>query len=39
MIVNERIRDYLHSLESDEGELCDRIAREARAQDIPIIKK
>lgn len=39
MIVNERIRDYLHSLESDEGELCDRMAREARAQDIPIIKK
>lgn len=39
MIVSERIRDYLHSLESDEGELCGRIAREARTEDIPIIKK
>lgn len=39
MIVSERIRDYLHSLEPDEGELCGRIAREARKEDIPIIKK
>lgn len=39
MIVNERIRDYIHSLEPDEEELCGRIARKAQAEDIPIIKK
>lgn len=39
MIVDGRIRDYLFSLESGEGELCGRIAREARAAGIPIIKK
>ena len=30
MITDERIRDYLYSLESDQDELCGRIAREAR---------
>lgn len=39
MIVNERIRDYIHSLESSQGELCDGIARDAAANYVPIIKK
>lgn len=39
MIVNERVRDYIHSLESSQGELCDQIARKAAAENIPIIKK
>lgn len=39
MIVDERIRDYLHSLEPDQGQLCEAIAREALKNDVPIIKK
>lgn len=39
MIVEERIRDYLHSLEPDQGQLCEAIAREALKNDVPIIKK
>lgn len=39
MIVNERIRDYIHSLESSQGELCDEIAKDATAGYVPIIKK
>lgn len=39
MVVNERIRDYLRSLDSGNGELCDAIARDAVASYIPIIKK
>lgn len=39
MIVDERVRDYLHSLEPDAGDLCREIAREAKAGNIPIIKK
>lgn len=39
MIVNERIRDYIHSLESSQGELCDEIAKDAAAGYVPIIKK
>ena len=39
MIVDERIRDYLYSLEPDEGQLCEDIAREAVKRKIPIIKK
>lgn len=39
MIVDERIRDYLHSLEPDQGQLCEDIAREALKKDVPIIKK
>ncbi len=38
MIVNERVRDYIHSLESSQGELCDQIARKAAAENIPIIE-
>ena len=39
MIVEERIRDYIHSLEPSQGELCEEIAREALKTDVPIIKK
>lgn len=39
MITDERIRDYIRSLESDQGELLERIAVEARKKSIPIIKK
>lgn len=39
MIVEERIRDYLHSLEPDQGQLCEAIARGALKNDVPIIKK
>lgn len=39
MIVDERIRDYIHSLESSQGVLCDEIARQAVADYVPIIKK
>lgn len=39
MITDERIRDYLYSLESDQDELCGRIAREARRDHIPVIRK
>lgn len=39
MITDERIRDYIHSLESSQGELCDAIAKEAVAAFVPIIKK
>lgn len=34
----ERIVDYIRSLERGHGELCDRIAREARENQIPIIR-
>lgn len=39
MIVNERIRDYLRSLDRGNGELCDAIAKDAVASYVPIIKK
>ncbi|MFR5602096.1 MAG: O-methyltransferase [Lachnospiraceae bacterium] len=39
MIVNPRITDYIHSLDSGNGAVCDEIAREARKSGIPIIKK
>lgn len=39
MITDERIRDYIHSLEPGQGEVCAGIAREAAAGNIPIIKK
>lgn len=39
MIVDERVRDYIHSLESSQGVLCDEIARQAVADYVPIIKK
>lgn len=39
MIVNDRIRDYLHSLESGQGMLLDTIEKEALEGGIPIIRK
>lgn len=39
MIADERIRDYIHSLESGQGELEDQIGEKARREGIPIIKK
>jgi len=39
MIVNERIRDYIHSLEPSQGQLCEEIAQAALEKDVPIIKK
>jgi len=39
MIADERIRDYIRSLEPGYGALCSGIAREAEAGNIPIIKK
>ena len=39
MIADERVREYIHSLEPDENELCREIARKAKRDRIPIIKK
>jgi len=39
MIGEERIRDYLCSLEPDWGEVCEDIAAQALEMEIPIIKK
>lgn len=39
MIADSRITDYIHSLESGQGELCDRIEEEARLANIPIIRR
>ena len=39
MIVNDRIRDYLHSLESSRGVLLDTIEKEALEAYVPIIKR
>ena len=39
MIVNDRIRDYLHSLESSPGVLLDTIEKEALEAYVPIIKR
>lgn len=39
MIVKDRIRDYLHSLESSQGVLLDTIEEEALKAYVPIIKK
>ena len=39
MINEERIRDYLYSLEPDWGELCESIASKARKEEIPVIKR
>ncbi|MCD8170220.1 MAG: O-methyltransferase, partial [Clostridiales bacterium] len=38
-IVNDRIRDYLHSLESSQGVLLDTIEEEALKAYVPIIKR
>ena len=39
MIVNDRITDYLHSLESSQGELLDSIEKEAVDGYVPIIRR
>ncbi|MDO5406656.1 MAG: O-methyltransferase [Eubacteriales bacterium] len=39
MMDQNRITDYINSLDSGHGELCDRIAREARAAFVPIIRR
>ena len=39
MINEERMRDYLYSLEPDWGELCESIASKARKEEIPVIKR
>ena len=39
MINEERILDYLYSLEPDWGELCESIASKARKEEIPVIKR
>lgn len=38
MMEESRITGYIRSLDSGHGELCDRIAREARAAYVPIIR-
>ncbi len=38
MMDQDRITSYIHSLDSGHGELCDRIAKEARAAGVPIIR-
>ncbi|MDD3252496.1 MAG: O-methyltransferase [Lachnospiraceae bacterium] len=35
----ERVTDYINSLDAGHGALCDRIAREARAAYVPIIRR
>lgn len=35
----DRITDYINSLDSGHGQLCDRIAREAREAFVPIIRR
>lgn len=39
MIVNDRIRDYLHSLESSQGVLLDTIEKDASRDNVPIIRR
>lgn len=39
MIVNNRIRDYLHSLESGQGVLLDAIEKDAAKDNVPIIRR
>lgn len=39
MMEQNRITDYINSLDSGHGQLCDRIAREAREAFVPIIRK
>lgn len=39
MIVNERMTDYIHSLESSQGPLLDSIEKEALAQFVPILRR
>ena len=37
MITDSRITDYINSLDPGDGELCDRIAREAVRSGVPIV--
>lgn len=39
MMDQNRITDYINSLDRGHGSLCDRIAREARAAFVPIIRR
>ena len=39
MILDERLLIYLNSLNSGNGELLDRIEKEALAGDVPIVRK
>lgn len=39
MIADSRVTDYIRSLESSQGELCDRIEEEAGLSHIPIIRR
>ena len=39
MIANSRITDYILSLETGQGQLCDRIEQEALAARVPIIRR
>lgn len=39
MIVNERIVDYINSLDCGNSSICDIIEEEARRDDVPIIRK
>ena len=39
MMDQNRITDYINSLDNGHGSLCDRIAREARAAYVPIIRR
>ena len=39
MIVNERIADYICSLDPGNGAFLDQVEREARRQEVPIIRK
>ncbi len=39
MMDQDRITGYIHSLDQGHGELCDRIAREARTSYVPIIRR
>lgn len=39
MMEQNRITDYINSLDSGHGPLCDRIAREAREAFVPVIRK
>lgn len=39
MIADQRMTDYIHSLESSQGPLCDRIEEEAVKNRIPIIRR
>ena len=39
MITDNRISDYINSLDSGDGELCDGIAREAVRSGVPIVRR